>query len=643
MCHKATGWVPKRLIAVLLAALAPATLLAQENRTDSSLKPDWRRIGASGVELDLAALAGGPVARVWYSPDGSRLSVETAAGRVFETADFETWTAVVAGQPPGEEAGTPAGATQAPEPGGIVRVAGQDGTRVYASGGQVHRSDDGGQTWVVMTSYRGRSILGGKVTDMAVSPANADEVVVANDFGVWRSVDGGLAWRGLNDSLPNLPVRRILGLPSGTTGVMTEAGALGVIEWAPGERQAWRQVEDARQAGGREEDRIAAERSLGVAVSVAARTGDVRYAGSMDGRIWVSLDGGVNWRLSRPAMGGRVEAIYVDPDEPRIALAALEPAGSPGGQPRVLRTANTGVFWDDITGDLPPGGVHAVIAHRPTGSVYVAAEGGVFYARASLLNPGPAPVWTSLESGLPRVPALDVQLDAGGNQIYVALEGYGVYAALAPHRWREPGVVHAADLVRRAAAPGLLLSVLGRKVERAWAGNVGAPVLAASETESQIQVPFEVAGSTIALALESSEGRFTVGLPLERASPAIFVDRDGSPLVLDGDSGLLLDAMTPARSSSRLQILAAGLGKVTPEWLTGAPAPLDDPPHVAAPVRVYLDRQPLEVTRAILAPGYVGFYLVEAQLPRVVNAGPAELYLETGGQASNRVRIYLEP
>ena len=61
-----------------------------------------------------------------------------------------------------------------------------------------------------------------------------------------------------------------------------------------------------------------------------------------------------------------------------------------------------------------------------------------------------------------------------------------------------------------------------------------------------------------------------------------------------------------------------------------------------APVRVFLDRVPLEVTKATLAPGIVGFYLVEVTLPSVVNSGPAELYLETGRAESNRVRIYLE-
>ena len=51
---------------------------------------------------------------------------------------------------------------------------------------------------------------------------------------------------------------------------------------------------------------------------------------------------------------------------------------------------------------------------------------------------------------------------------------------------------------------------------------------------------------------------------------------------------------------------------------------------------------PLEVKQAILAP-YIGYYLVEAVLPDIVNQGPGEILIEVGGQPSNRVRIMLEP
>ncbi len=120
------------------------------------------------------------------------------------------------------------------------------------------------------------------------------------------------------------------------------------------------------------------------------------------------------------------------------------------------------------------------------------------------------------------------------------------------------------------------------------------------------------------------------------------MDPEGTPLIMDADSGVMLDATKPAHANARIQILATGLGRVTPDWPTGLAAPLSDPPRVLASVRAFVDHAPVEVTQASLAPGYVGFYLVEIQLPRINNTGPVELYLEAQGQQSNRVRLYID-
>ena len=225
----------------------------------------------------------------------------------------------------------------------------------------------------------------------------------------------------------------------------------------------------------------------------------------------------------------------------------------------------------------------------------------------------------------------------------MALEGYGVYAAIAPHRLRAARLVSAADYSSRQAAPGALLSVLGARVDSARTDDTVVPVLDASATASQIQVPFEAKGDTFLLIVQGSAGQLSFGLPLRSVSPAVVVDPEGTPLVMDAESGVLLDASKPAHPNTRIQVLATGFGRVTPDWPTGLAAPLSDPPRVLASVRAYLNGAPVEVTRASLAPGYIGFYLIEVQLPRIVNTGAAELTLEAEGQQSNSVRLYLEP
>ena len=638
MCPGATTWANWARRAGFLALaplplLVPAGVLSAQEGAGTRL--DWRQFGNLSITGPaVAGLASGPVNRVWYSSTGDRLAVLTAAGQTWETADFESWKSAALAPPSRVEAE----ASALPEPGAHVQAA---GPRLYAAGAYVWSSEDEGRTWRNLTQFAKFSILGGPLTDLAISPANPDDIAVANIRGVWRSLDGGLTWDSLNALLPNLPALRLLQTPERGRGLALAFTTGEEAEWAPGERTGWRPLESAR---------LAAERNLasGIASATASapsramRVGTYLYAGTADGRLFSSSDEGLTWREFRFAENGRVESLFVDHREPQIALAAVAPASASGV--RLLRTTNAGLFWDDLSANLPPGAAHGVAADLATGTIYAATESGLFLTVTNLRNASPATRWERIDNGLPRAPVQDVMLDGDGNQLYAALAGHGVFRTLAPHRLADPRVVNAADFSFRAAAPGSLLSVLGRRVASARMGETEVPVLAATESESQIQVPFEASGSTLSLHLaDGTPGGRRLALPLRPLSPAIFVDRDGTPMVLDADRGLLLDAQTQANGGGRIQILCTGLGRVSPDWPTGLAAPVEGLPRVTAPVTVYLDRTALRATRATLAPGYIGFYLVEVELPVVVNAGPAELYIEAAGSESNRVTLYLRP
>ncbi|MBL8210083.1 MAG: hypothetical protein JNK87_05195 [Bryobacterales bacterium] len=595
---------------------------------------EWRRIGNSAFEAGLAGIATGPVSRVWFSPDGGTLYAQTRSGKLWQTNDFQAWQPAATSAIP---ARTPATLDAAPEPAALLQRAGA--SRYYALGRFVHRSDNGGGAWSNLTGYRDLSILGGGLSDLAVSPTDPDQVVVAGEFGVFRSLDAGATWSSLNDTLANLPARRLTALPDGLRALQaswtTPTGETLHVQWAPGERTSWRLAEMPADA-----DRQRAATSLGVSISAFTRSGDHLYAGLNDGRIFASSDRGRSWQLyNAPLESGAVTAITANGP---LAVATVTQKSLRYRAPRILRTATAGRIWDDVSSDLPAGNFTGVSVHWASGTVYVAGEPGLFSTIADLQNLTLPGKWER-HAGFPNATPLDVQLDAAGNQIYVLLEGFGVYATLAPHRLRQLQVVNAADYSMRAAAPGGLLSILGARIDRVRAGSLNVPVLGASETETQIQVPFEASGSGLNLTLEQAGRVREVDVPLEEISPVVFVDKDGAPLLLDADSGTPLDAAHPARGGARLQILMSGLGAVTPAWPTAMAAPAENPPRVSAPVQAFVDRVPVEVLRATLAPTYVGFYLVEIQLPRILNLGPAELYLTVGSKDSNRVRVYLEP
>lgn len=645
MGSKATlgpGLLAFALTAFVTGQSVPQTAAAQPGAGQT---PDWRRVGNAAMDLDLAGVATGPVERVWYSTSGEQLLIRSWSGKLLATNDFDRWSApppeiVIPAVPQGTSIVLPENRAQ-------VRNAAGDSSRVYAFGRFVYRSDNGGKNWDNLTALHGVSIVGDSVRDLAVSPSNEDEIAVAGAAGVFRSLDGGRSWSSLNENLPNLASARIRVLPEGVRGTQIELPGALVVEWQPGERQAWRPTYNADA----ENDllyRQVLSQSRGAAVTAIDRAQPYVYSGMANGAIMVSADNGVSWQPERRiGQSGAVTSFWVNPTDPHLALAVLAATahGTEVVPPRVLHTIDGGLSWDDISANLPDVSVHGVTADPAGNAVYIATDQGVYLATVNInaLSVAP-PSWTAL-SGLPPVAATDVKLDSSAIQLWVAMEGFGMYQAMAPHRAGDPRLVTSAGLIARAAAPGTLFSVEGARVNSANAGGLPVPVLFATDKGSQIQIPFEARGDSLALAIDGPAGtRVLPPVPLVSAAPAIQLDpSDGAPLLLDADNGVLLDAMHPAHSHARIQILATGLGQVQPGWPTGLPAPSDIPHTVAAPVRVLLDRSPVNVTRAVLNPGFVGMYLVEIEIPNIVNYGPAELYIEVDGQPSNRVRVYIEP
>jgi len=632
VCHKGTTRTLARLAAMALAVVGV-----------SAQTTEWRPIGNSSADVQLASPVTGPVVQVWYSDDGSLLYARTASGKLFQTLNFESWEPAAGDPtPPPTFSRVPA---RTPDPAATIVALRSDSTEMWGLGSQLFRSLDNGTSWEPLTAYRMRSVIGGGMHSVAVSPRDPDQIAVANDSGVWRSMDGGLTWAGLNQYLPNLSIERILATPSGAQGARIQTGDLGVLELPPG-APVW-QPAPALDAQAAEElvtrqlysDRLHAHVTTFSTFSRGAT--QVVYAGTGDGQIFKSVDGGESFVPTQsPALKGQtVERIFVDPLLPGMALAALS-----GDGPRVLRSVSEGVAWDDISSDLPKTSAHSITADRSSGAVYVATDAGVYYAHAGLTAATTAENWNSVSSALPAARVLDVRLDPRRVQLYAALEGYGVFAAPAPHRGHILRLLNAADNSARPAAPGSLLSVVGQRVDEATAGGLNYPVWNTAGTDSQIQVPFEAVGPTVALALRTAAGT-TVDrdLRVQPVSPAILVNRDGLPALFDADSGMPVGAGNAAHSGQRIQIMATGLGKVRPDWFTGRPAPAENPPAVVADVRTYLDGNPISTNAATLAPGYVGFYLVEVQLPVVSNYGAMELRLSVDGQESNRVQIVIVP
>lgn len=570
----------RRTILLLLAVAA--TVSAQDAASQEIEFPlRWRPMGTTLVSHGRAGFSSGSIAGVWFRPDGKSLEVALPGGRLFESSDFETWAPRKA---PGPRAPLPDAAVvdRLPEPNARpLRVNGR-AYRAFALGASLWRSDDSGKNWSNLVSAAEIALIGKSVRHLAISPTDPDHIAAGTSEGLWLSVDGGETWNSLNRGLPNLRLTRLLSAPKDGRGLLAQWESGTNVEWLPGSRDAWQ-------------------------------------------------------ALSAPAANSSRR--WQNPQRPEVLLETRS-SDSAG----VWRSLDGGLRWDNLTGNLNAKRIYGVTADASSGAIYAATEKGVYFTLNSLDNAAPATSWVRLGGNLPRSAALDVLLDEGGNFLYTSLDGDGVYLSYAPHRRGTPTLVSAADLLSHSAAPGALLSLQGAKVDTARMDGKPIPVLSSEEGESQIQIPYDATVSRPKLAL-SSAGRDEIRLDLDilSTSPVIFTDRDGAPLLLNAENGELLDPTQALRPGQRLQILLSGLGQVSPAWPSGTPAPLQNAPRVIAPVRVWFEGQTLEVSRAELAGGYIGFYLVETKLPALVDRGSAVLSVEAAGRQSNRIRLWIEP
>jgi len=180
-------------------------------------------------------------------------------------------------------------------------------------------------------------------------------------------------------------VRRILSTVTGTSGTIVEVERLGTLELPPS-GSLWQPVDASPPDALLRElysNRLQTEITAGRPIGQHGLRGRGRrpHLGFAGWRPHVSFPG-----VGR-AGGGQVERIFADPVEPRVALAALSGAG-----PHVLRSTNSGGFWDTLDFNLPNRPAHAVIADRAAGAIYVATDAGVFYGVADLENPSANPV-----------------------------------------------------------------------------------------------------------------------------------------------------------------------------------------------------------------------------------------------------------
>jgi hypothetical protein len=133
----------------------------------------------------------------------------------------------------------------------------------------------------------------------------------------------------------------------------------------------------------------------------------VFWAGSDDGLVHISRDGGEHWEQVTPSSMPPftlVSMIEVSPHDPATAYIAATRYKLDEPRPMLYKTSDYGVTWTEIAGNIPSHDYTRVIREDPArrGLLYVGTETGVYVS----FDDGGS--WRPLQANLPTVPVYDL-------------------------------------------------------------------------------------------------------------------------------------------------------------------------------------------------------------------------------------------
>jgi len=208
------------------------------------------------------------------------------------------------------------------------------------------------------------------------------------------------------------------------------------------------------------------------------------------------------------------------------------------------------------------------------------------------------------------------------------------------------GLVNAATFQQDALAPGSLVSLFGNNLNGATVhfDGISAFVFYSSSSQLNLQVPWELHGksSTSVTVTANSITSLPQAVAVGLADPGIFslgAPQGGQGAIVNL-AGVVVGAKSPAQAGDYLQVYANGLGAVSNTPQTGAVALASPLSYLIGDLTVTIGGVPAQVIFAGLAPGYIGLYQVNVQVPQGVAAGDGiPVVLSTDAIVSNTVTI----
>jgi photosystem II stability/assembly factor-like uncharacterized protein len=165
----------------------------------------------------------------------------------------------------------------------------------------------------------------------------------------------------------------------------------------------------------------------GVSFSESRLDENLLYAGTDDGVVSVTEDGGKTWKkiLTFPQVPEftYVSDLLADRFNTDVVYATFDNRKRDDFKPYVLKSTDRGNTWVSISGNLPDNGTVHTIEQDPEvpGLFFAGTEFGFFFTT----NGGVS--WTKFTSGLPTISVLDMAIQERENDLVLATFGRGFY------------------------------------------------------------------------------------------------------------------------------------------------------------------------------------------------------------------------
>jgi len=165
----------------------------------------------------------------------------------------------------------------------------------------------------------------------------------------------------------------------------------------------------------------------GVSLSESRLDENLLYAGTDDGVISITEDGGRNWKQAKNLPGipefTYVSDLMADRFDADVVYATFDNRKRDDFKPYVLKSTDRGNTWVSIASNLPENGTVHTIEQDPEvpGLLFVGTEFGFYFS----IDGGEA--WTKLTSGLPTISVRDMTIQEQKNDLVLATFGRGFY------------------------------------------------------------------------------------------------------------------------------------------------------------------------------------------------------------------------